>query len=438
MRLLVFTMLALLALAAPASAQNLQLPSTAASSVEDAVQALRSDSVYVAPQAQDLVSPNEADALRERIQASGEDIYIAVFPRGSGRAEAIGTALLRELRQPGTYAVVADSAGGGLSLVATSDQIARSQARRLAAQAASENSGDVAAALTQFVDGVEQARAGGGSPGGPAAADGDSGLGFLGILALAAGGFGLFAFLRGRRRKRENEAEIAELRKVATDDLVALGEDLRALDLDVQMPNASPEAKQRYNEAVEAYTRAEEALDRARSPEDFEPIGKELEEGRYDIAAARALLEGRPAPERRAPCFFDPRHGPSVIDVEWAPYGGQPRVVPVCAADAVRIEDGEEPASREIELAGQRMPYWQAPGQFAPFYAGGMFGGFGGLATGMLFGSMLGSAFGGYDDAFASGGDFTDVGGDFGGGDFGGGDFGGGDFGGGDFGGGDF
>ncbi len=64
------------------------------------------------------------------------------------------------------------------------------------------------------------------------------------------------------------------------DELVALGEDLRALDLDVQMPGANPEAKQRYGEAVEAYTRAEAAMDRATHPEDFEPIGKELEEGR--------------------------------------------------------------------------------------------------------------------------------------------------------------
>jgi hypothetical protein len=72
-----------------------------------------------------------------------------------------------------------------------------------------------------------------------------------------------------------------------------------------------------------------------------------------------------------------------------------------------------------------------------------MFGGFAGLGTGLLFGSMLGSAFGGFDDAYASGGGFGDGGfgdgGGFGGGDLGGGDFGGGGFGGGgDFGGGDF
>jgi hypothetical protein len=147
------------------------------------------------------------------------------------------------------------------------------------------------------------------------------------------------------------------------------------------------------------------------------------------MAAAKAHLAGRDEPERRPPCFFDPRHGPSVADVEWQPEWGEPRAVPVCAADAARLEAGEEPTSREVVVGGQRMPYWQAPGHYAPFYAGGMFGGFGGFFPGLLFGSMLGGGWG-----IPMGGDIGG-GSDWGGGDFGGGDFGGGDFGGGDFGG---
>ena len=81
-----------------------------------------------------------------------------------------------------------------------------------------------------------------------------------------------------------------------------------------------------------------------------------------------------------------------------------------------------------MTVGGQRMPYWQAPGHYAPFYAGGMFGGFG--VPGLLFGSVIGARVGhrrrrrrrrlrlgrrGLRRAAA----------DFGGGDFGGGDFGG-------------
>jgi hypothetical protein len=151
------------------------------------------------------------------------------------------------------------------------------------------------------------------------------------------------------------------------------------------------------------------------------------------MTAAKARLAGREPPERRPPCFFDPRHGPSSRDVEWAPVGGTPRPVPACEADAQRVERGEDPHARELTVAGQRVPYWEAGPAYAPFY-GGFYGGFGGFLPGLLLGSMIS---GGWDDP--SPGDWGGFGGgDLGGGDFGGGDFGGGDFGGGGFGGGDF
>ena len=152
------------------------------------------------------------------------------------------------------------------------------------------------------------------------------------------------------------------------------------------------------------------------------------------MASAKARLEGETPPERRPPCFFDPRHGPSSRDVMWSPPYGEEREVPACAADALRVEEGEEPHTREIDWQGRRVPYWQAGGAYGPF-AGGLFGGFGGgLLPGLLIGSMLGGAM---NPGMAYGQDAGDGGG-FGGGDFGGGDFGGGGFGGGDFGGGGF
>jgi len=222
------------------------------------------------------------------------------------------------------------------------------------------------------------------------------------------------------------------VKKVARDDVIALGDDIRALDIDMEMPGADPEAKEHYGLAVERYTQAEEALGRVRTPADVQPVTELLEEGRWAMEAARAEMEGRPAPERRAPCFFDPRHGPSVTDVEWAPPGGQPRMVPACAADAVRIQEGQDPDARRVPVNGELVPYWQAGPGFGP-WAGGFFGS--GLLPGLFIGSMLGGGFGAPDEVQAADvGDFGDLDpGDFGGGDFGGGDFGGGDFGGGDF-----
>jgi hypothetical protein len=229
-------------------------------------------------------------------------------------------------------------------------------------------------------------------------------------------------------------AELEEVKAGAREDLVALGDDVRALDLDVQMPSADAQGKEHYNQAVERYTEAEERLDAVRRPQDLEPVTSALEEGRWAMEAAKAELAGRQAPERRPPCFFDPRHGPSVADVEWAPPGGQPREVPVCAADLQHIKDGIEPESRQVPYGGQMVPYWAAGPAYMP-WAGGFFGG--GLLPGLFIGSLLGGGlFGGFPgDAY--GGGYDGDGGDFGGGDFGGadlGDFGGGDFG--DFGGG--
>src|SRR3990170_2177669 len=131
------------------------------------------------------------------------------------------------------------------------------------------------------------------------------------------------------------------------------------------------------------------------------------------MAAARAELEGRPPPERRPACFFDPRHGPSVRDVAWSPPYGDEREVPVCAACAVRVEEGSDPDAREVTVGGRRRPYWETPGA-AP-WALGYFGA--GLLPAIFMGSMLGAiAF--PSEAHGGGVDGGEGFDDFGGGDF--------------------
>ncbi|MDQ6804621.1 MAG: hypothetical protein M3065_06570, partial [Actinomycetota bacterium] len=197
----------------------------------------------------------------------------------------------------------------------------------------------------------------------------------------------------GHKTRREREWE--EVRSQAQDDLVTLGDDIRALDVDIQMPQASADAKQRYEQALQAYERASGTFDHAKRPEDLAPVSETVEEGRFAMSCAKAHLEGREPPERRAPCFFDPRHGPSTGDVEWAPPGGSPRPVPACAADAVRMQDGFSPHGRQVLVDGQPTAYWNAPRHFGP-WAGGYFNGFGGggLLQTLLVGSALGAGLG--------------------------------------------
>ena len=248
--------------------------------------------------------------------------------------------------------------------------------------------------------------------------------------------------------KTRHEREWEEVRSSAQEDLIALGDDIRSLDVDIGMPGISEEAKQRYDQALQAYQRASDVFDRAQRPEDLAPVTETLEEGRYAMAYAKALLAGKPPPQRRPPCFFDPRHGPSTEDVEWAPPGGTPRPVPACAADAVRIKEGFAPHGRQVLVNGRPTDYWNAPRHYGP-WAGGYFNGFGGggLLSGLLMGSALGAglgfgagAIGELFDGDGDGGDGDGDGGDGGDGGWGDGDGGdaggfgdGGDFG--DFGG---
>jgi hypothetical protein len=418
----------------------------AGSQLDATVQALRSAPIYSAPNAElGLSSADQGRVERAIARDEPGPIYIAVLP-DSARAEAGGdtTELVREigtsLRRPGTYVVLA-----GGQLRAASTLLARGEAGRSAGKALEAHRGEGATAvLTDLVHRVAQARksdSGGGSAGPGAGSGGSSVLALLGLLAV---GGGAFAFARSRRRRRELAAQMEELRRVARDDLVSLGDEVRAVDRDVEMPGAVPGVREDLGKALACYEVAERRFSSARTPDDFGPVTSACEEGRYWMAAVRAELVGEPPPERRAPCFFDPRHGPSTRDVEWSPNGGAARPVPACEADAQRIEAGRDPHAREIVLNGRSMPYWNAPGYFGP-WAGGYFGGFGfggvsGFLPGLLFGSMLGGGLGGgmlgAPLGWGVGGDYGGSGtGDFGdAGDFGGG-FGGGDFGGG---GGDF
>jgi hypothetical protein len=279
------------------------------------------------------------------------------------------------------------------------------------------------------------------------------------IVLLLVGAVFLFVKSRTSSRERQAEAEsLAAVRSVAEEDVTRLGEDVALLDAKTAGRELDEATRQDYRRALDSYDAAKAALDRMRRPEDVKAITGILEDGRYAMACVEARLEGRALPTRRPPCFFNPQHGPSTDDVEWAPPGGQPRPVPVCAADAERVRAGADPDVRQVPVGAGRRPYWQGGPGYGP-YAQGYFSPYAGsgLLPGVLLGAVMFGGFGGWDgdgsdggsDGGGDAGDGVDGGGDYGdggGGDGGGGDFagggwggGGGDWGGGgDFGGGDF
>ncbi|GGW19761.1 hypothetical protein GCM10018980_24420 [Streptomyces capoamus] len=423
---------------------------SADTSVSAIARALRQGPVYVDPAARDQLSAADADTLAARIKDADKPLFIAVLPAGYPTANLFG-GLRAATGVTGLYGI---RLGDRFDARADSSVMSVTARQNLVRSVQGE---DAKAQLADFTDRA-LANMGGHAPrswGGPAGGGGVSGTALITTAAiLVAAGAGAYTLVRRNRRRREEEqrAALERLRVVVDEDITAFGEELDRLDFHPSEPGADDAMRADYERALDAYETAKQRMTTARRPEEVRPVTEALEDGRFSLAQLAARRAHRPLPERRPPCFFDPRHGPSVTDATWTPPGGAPRQVPVCAADATRLADGRDPVVREVDTDWGRRPYWDAGPAYGP-WAGGYFGG--GLLPGLLVGTMLGGLmaapaygadygtgygdFGGYGSGGYEGGDVsgTDFApGDFGGGFGDGGGFDGGGDGGGDFGGG--
>ena len=204
--------------------------------------------------------------------------------------------------------------------------------------------------------------------------------GLLFLVVVAALIAVVVAAKRGNDRKQlaRAQAELEPVKKLAFEDITALGVQLQDLDLELAGQQLDAGANADYQRALDSYEAAKTAGDSLSRPDDISHVTKILEDGRYAIACVQARVAGQPLPTRRPPCFFDPRHGLSTTDVPYAPMGGQPRDVPACALDAERVLAGAEPDIRQVMVGAQRVPYWQGGRAYQP-YARGYFGTFGPL-----------------------------------------------------------
>jgi hypothetical protein len=225
-------------------------------------------------------------------------------------------------------------------------------------------------------------------------------------------------------RPAVSAADLDAARRAAEEDVTRFGEELQRLDLDVRMAHVDEAMLQDWQRSLDSYESAKRSLEMVQSPNDVRHVTTALEDGRYAVACVRARRDGKPLPARRPPCFFNPSHGPSTVDVDWAPPGGQQRRIPVCGADADRLEQGAEPDVRTVPQGAGRVPYWNAGPAYSP-WAMGYFSMYAasGLIPGFMLGSLLASDWDGVPaDGFdTGGGDFGD-GGAYGDGGFDGGD----------------
>jgi hypothetical protein len=267
---LVLSLVVLLAAAWPAGAQ---------SGVDGAADALRSDPVYVDPQAE-LADQVDAGALRARIKSAGAaPMFIAVLPdeASSGSAGRTLIALRQGVGENGTYALALGNDFRTLS--DDFDAAGPGDAARAA------HPDDLQAALIAFIDraGREQKDSG----------SGGSSIGSLLVVALlilvaAAGAFVLVSRRRARRDSQgDGRSEVGQINQ--QDDFVRLGDSIRALELDVTLGDGNAAAKADYDRAVEAYDRANAFNRKGDTP----AANHALDEGLAHIAAARERLAGR-------------------------------------------------------------------------------------------------------------------------------------------------
>src|SRR6478735_432075 len=215
------------------------------------------------------------------------------------------------------------------------------------------------------------------------------------VLLVAAVGAAVIASRSSKRKELERRAaELEPVKKLAFEDITALGMELQDLDEDLAGHELDKGTRADYQRALDAYESAKFSGDYMTKPDEITNVTKILDDGRYAIACVRARVAGQPLPTRRPACFFDPRHGLSVTDVLWAPPSGAPRDVPACALDAERVQAGADPDSRMVMVGAQRVPYYQGGRAYQP-YAQGYFGAFGPME--ILFAGMLFSGFGGFD-----------------------------------------
>ena len=239
-------------------------------------------------------------------------------------------------------------------------------------------------------------------------------LGLLVVVAIITGVVVIAGRSRKAREMERKRAELEPVKKLAFEDITALGVELQELDLELAGHELDAGTNSDYQRALDAYEAAKTAGDAITEPEQIKHVTEILEDGRYAIACVRARVAGQPLPTRRPPCFFDPRHGLSVRDVAYTPPGGTQRDVPACALDAERVEAGADPDIRQVMVGSRRVPYWQGGRAYQP-YAAGYFGAFSPMDW-MFMGMLFGGGFDGLGDGI--GGMFDGIGDMFDGFDF--------------------
>lgn len=178
-----------------------------------------------------------------------------------------------------------------------------------------------------------------------------------GLAATVAGWFGFKGFKRIRQQREADERTVSTLRDPLNEEVIELSAQVSALPPYTGDPQA--ELAIRQLRVLDLVEQARQRLDTMTTTTAAKAVAGRLGDARYELVAIDALRRGRPVPEPTAPCFFDPRHGPSVDQNDYQPQGGTTRAVPVCMTCRALLEASQEPETRMLPTPeGGLKPYW--------------------------------------------------------------------------------
>lgn len=340
------------ALAGPAFAQT----------VDDIASELELRGYHIGPGAD--ISINEMEELVDRFPGMG---FVALGPTPDGGADLLADGLLEAATSLETILVLTADEAGAASATYGDDALdeAFDEAFATTGDTYLRDFEQVAGALggatgpTVTVPGQVTTPAGSPEP--------DSGGG-ISIFWLVALGFVAYIGYRMWRNSRDDEGAVGRRfgearREIEAQVAVVANQILELSDRPDLAANA--DATEHYRRASEIFGSAEARLREASTTGSLEALADDLDDARWELAAAEALLEGRPVPDRPEeqhpePCFFDPTHGAGTEEAELSTPAGT-RTVKVCRADAERLRRGEHPEPRTVTVDGREVPAPTAP-----------------------------------------------------------------------------
>ncbi len=302
--------------------------------------------VYVDSSQRSLVSDEAAEELADRVEDHEPAIRIAVVPAEAlddGRrdrydsARAYVESAVDKQAADGIYLVVFGNAvtwGSAVGVDAPVADIVADERRK-------HSRSDAVGTLNGVLDRLDVPKASSGPP---------VWLWIVAILLvlLVGGWFGLRwwrsrpddgpALYRPPYDVLPAEADtLAERRALVREDVTRFGEELDAADMRPDGRENRTDTTADVQAAMNAYADAGRVVDGEPDDEQLLAVRATVGYGRWRLACAQARIAGRPAPQWRALCFFNPAHGTSVKDSPYTPPIGRRREVPVCAACQGRL-----------------------------------------------------------------------------------------------------